>query len=114
MLKRLVFCFVALAMSLGASAGAWAKDRYALVIGNSKYQATMALPNPVRDAGAVAELLDSAGFEVTSALDLGQSGMRRAVRVLPRHVERQAQSGAREVGGRLAQGFAVIFAAPGL
>ncbi len=80
MLNRLVFAFVALAMSVCASAGAWAAERFALVIGNSQYQQIGTLPNPVRDAEAVKGLLDSAGFEVTSALDLGQSEMRDAVR----------------------------------
>jgi hypothetical protein len=61
-------------------AGAWAQDRFALVIGNSKYQAVTPLPNPIRDAEAVSAFLKSAGFDVTTAADLGQVEMRRAVR----------------------------------
>jgi uncharacterized caspase-like protein len=37
------------------------------------------LPNAVHDAAAVSDFLKSAGFDVTTALDLDQAGMRRAV-----------------------------------
>lgn len=37
MLKRLVPAFVVLAASLCLSVGAWAEDRFALVIGNGDY-----------------------------------------------------------------------------
>jgi uncharacterized caspase-like protein len=59
--------------------GASAQDRFALVIGNSNYQAVRQLPNAVHDAAAVSDFLKSAGFDVTTALDLDQAGMRRAV-----------------------------------
>jgi hypothetical protein len=77
--RLLVFALVTWA-ALGVSADAFAQNRFALVVGNSKYETITALPNPAKDAKAVGELLRSAGFEVTSAADLGQSGMRRAVR----------------------------------
>nr|WP_143019456.1 caspase family protein [Mesorhizobium qingshengii] len=38
----------------------------ALVIGESRYQSLPALPNPANDARAVAQLLGSLGFEVSS------------------------------------------------
>src|SRR3954467_11568870 len=41
--------------------------RVALVIGNSNYQSVSPLPNPVKDAGAIAELFTKAGFEVVKA-----------------------------------------------
>lgn len=80
MLNRLAVSFLALAMTVCASAGAWAAERFALVIGNSKYETIGILPNPTKDADAVTGFLDSAGFEVTSALDLGREDMTRAVR----------------------------------
>ena len=80
MLKRIGFALLALAALVGTSAGALAEGRFALVLGNSKYQAVPALPNPVRDAESVTDLLSTAGFEVSLALDFGRSDMHRAVR----------------------------------
>jgi formylglycine-generating enzyme required for sulfatase activity len=54
----------------------------ALVIGNSAYQHTRALPNPRNDAEAIAKLLrDNAFAEVTLKSDLDYRGMREAVRL---------------------------------
>src|SRR5262249_38160756 len=58
-----------------------AEKRVALVIGNSAYQNAAPLPNPVRDANAIADLLRSAGFAVVTARsDLGNLAFKRAVR----------------------------------
>ena len=65
---------------LVAPASAFAESRVALVIGNASYQRASALTNPANDARAVASLLTEAGFDVTSALDLGQPEMRNAIR----------------------------------
>src|SRR6476619_4700615 len=54
-------------------------QRMALVIGNSNYQTAPKLANPGNDAQSVAQLLNSAGFEVTQATDLSRSEMVRAV-----------------------------------
>ena len=51
------------------------EQRVALVIGNSNYQNVTQLPNPANDAKAVAELLNSAGFEVIAATDLNHNQM---------------------------------------
>ena len=51
------------------------EQRVALVIGNSNYQSAPKLANPGHDAQSVAELLNSAGFEVISATDLRQNDM---------------------------------------
>src|SRR5215813_2749572 len=51
------------------------EQRVALVIGNSKYENTVPLANPDNDAQSVAELLNSAGFEVIAATDLTQNDM---------------------------------------
>src|ERR1700724_4337389 len=51
------------------------EQRVALVIGNSNYQNVVSLPNPANDAKAVAELLNTAGFEVIAATDLNHNQM---------------------------------------
>lgn len=79
MLKRLFFVTIAFVMFCGATGSAWAKERFALVIGNSNYVSGSPLANPVRDANAFSELLQTAGFDVTSALDVGRNDLRRAV-----------------------------------
>lgn len=56
-----------------------ADQRVALVIGNSNYQTAPKLANPGNDAQSVAQLLNSAGFEVTQATDLTRSDMVRVV-----------------------------------
>ena len=76
---RFVLLATAFAGCLTASGAAIAESRLALVIGNSAYQSAPALPNPVNDAKAVTELLQSAGFEVLPGSDLTQSDMRRSI-----------------------------------
>ena len=56
-----------------------ADQRVALVIGNSNYQTAPKLTNPGNDAQSMAQLLNSAGFEVTQATDLTRSDMVRVV-----------------------------------
>lgn len=51
------------------------EQRVALVIGNANYESAPKLANPGNDAQSMAELLNSAGFEVISATDLRQSDM---------------------------------------
>jgi uncharacterized caspase-like protein len=53
--------------------------RLALVIGNSNYQTVKALPNPANDAKAVAQLLNTAGFEVVMAFDLDRDTLKQVV-----------------------------------
>lgn len=55
------------------------EQRIALVIGNSKYQNATPLPNPDNDAQSVAELLNTAGFEVIAATDVTQNDMIRVM-----------------------------------
>jgi tetratricopeptide (TPR) repeat protein len=55
--------------------------RVALVIGNSRYASAPHLPNPARDAEAVAAALRQTGFQtVTAKSDLGRDAMRDALR----------------------------------
>ncbi|MFO1109804.1 MAG: caspase family protein [Bradyrhizobium sp.] len=55
------------------------EQRVALVIGNSHYRNAPELANPDNDAEAMAQFLNKAGFEVTSAVDLTQNDMIRVV-----------------------------------
>lgn len=69
-------------LQLGAGPAA-ADKRVALVIGNSAYLNTRALPNPRNDAEAIAKLLGANGFaDVTLKADLDYRAMREAVRRL--------------------------------
>jgi tetratricopeptide (TPR) repeat protein len=64
----------------GASPAA-AGRRVALVIGNSRYASAPSLPNPRRDAEAVAAALQLSGFQtVTLKTDLGRDALRDALR----------------------------------
>src|SRR3978361_2355421 len=72
--------FLATALLL-ACQPAWAAKRVALVLGNSLYQNSAQLPNPARDAAAVAATLKEAGFDLVEArYDLAATEMRRALR----------------------------------
>jgi len=55
------------------------EPRVALVIGNSNYQSAPKLANPGHDAQSMAQLLNSAGFEVTEAVDLTRNDMVKVV-----------------------------------
>jgi hypothetical protein len=80
--------FLTLAAAIGGAAilalapcAAWAERRVALVVGNSSYSAVPQLPNPTRDANAIARLFKDAGFEtVETYLDVGNLDFKRAIR----------------------------------
>ena len=75
-----------IAVALGAMyASLWADPaladkRVALVIGNSGYQNAAALPNPMRDAQAMAARFKEGGFVVVTALDSGIVQFKRVIR----------------------------------
>jgi formylglycine-generating enzyme required for sulfatase activity len=74
----LLACIVCL-LVLGTGPGR-ADKRVALVIGNSSYQHVGLLPNPAKDADAMAALFRSTGFDaVELRIDLGIAAMRRAI-----------------------------------
>ncbi|MHA1554857.1 MAG: caspase family protein [Alphaproteobacteria bacterium] len=56
-----------------------AGGRVALVMGNSAYQATTELPNPQRDAAAIAVALEGLGFEVILSIDADRRASIRAI-----------------------------------
>jgi hypothetical protein len=80
MLRIIRSLSLALAALAASAATAAAQERFALVIGNSQYKGPAPLLNPARDAKAVGALLQEAGFEVISALDLDKAGMSMAIR----------------------------------
>src|SRR5581483_8260979 len=62
-------------VNVGNAQATGPEQRVALVIGNSNYRNVVQLPNPANDAHAVSQLLNSAGFEVIQATDLGHDEM---------------------------------------
>lgn len=76
--KILPLIGILLMLSAGA---ATAERRVALIVGNSAYKNVVQLPNPSRDATAVAALFKNAGFDVVDIkVNLGNVDMRRAMR----------------------------------
>src|SRR5579863_10669677 len=68
------------AMVLSTSA-ALADKRVALIVVNSTYQTVPQLPNPSRDASAVAKMFKDAGFDtVDLQLNIGNLDFKRAIR----------------------------------
>jgi uncharacterized caspase-like protein len=64
-----------------ASAAPTKEKRVALVVGNSAYQTVPKLPNPTRDANAVAKLFREAGFDQVDVIsDVGNLEFKRAIR----------------------------------
>ena len=74
----LFFCALALCM-FGQVAPSFADKRVALVIGNSAYQHTPALANPVNDANDIARALEAIGFDVTLKVDVEKRQMDQVV-----------------------------------
>ena len=84
MYRRTLYA-IALALSVLCSplwaGSAFAERRVALIIGNSAYQNAPPLPNPSRDARAVAAMFQKSGYDVVStAYDLGNLDFKRAIR----------------------------------
>jgi len=75
---RTLFVVIA-AASLLVPHSARGESRLALVMGQSAYRSVPALPNPVRDARAIAQALTDVGFEVTSASDLSEHQIRENI-----------------------------------
>ena len=75
-----VLTFVASsALGFASVTTAKAEQRLALVIGNSAYEKNQPLSNPQNDAQAVAQLLNTAGFEVVMAFDLSRDVMKQTI-----------------------------------
>jgi hypothetical protein len=86
--KFMTKCLVRTIAAIGAAVWlafapgvALADKRVALVVGNSNYQAVNPLPNPSRDATAIAKMFKDAGFDSVDALiDVGNLDFKRAIR----------------------------------
>jgi uncharacterized caspase-like protein len=64
-----------------ATGSAFADKRVALIVGNSTYQTVPQLPNPSRDAGAIAKMFKDAGFDTVDVrLNIGNLEFKRAIR----------------------------------
>jgi uncharacterized caspase-like protein len=70
-----------------ASAAAPSERRLALVIGNGAYRHTAPLPNPVKDAEAMASALTGLGFEVIVGMDLDHVAFGRRMQDFARRAE---------------------------
>ena len=77
-------CLLVLLVALGTlgwgNSAALAEKRVALVVGNSAYQSTTPLANPLNDARDMAVALKSVGFEVVEALDADRRKLDGALR----------------------------------
>ena len=82
---RRAACCIGLVLAVGASPAL--AERVALVIGNAEYaEETAKLTNPVRDARAMAEMLDDLGFSVTRKENTNIEEMDEAVDAFIRQV----------------------------
>ena len=80
-MRRLTTCLAIIIAICCASQSALADKRVAFVVGNSDYKNVTALPNPVNDAAAIAQMFRNASFDVVeSRRDLSNFEMRRALR----------------------------------
>lgn len=82
--RQVAWLLVVIGFVAAAAEDGLAQDekRVALVVGNSAYQYTRALPNPKNDAEAIAALLREKGFaSVELQVDLDYRAMRKAMRV---------------------------------
>ncbi|MCC6469891.1 MAG: caspase family protein [Alphaproteobacteria bacterium] len=82
--RRLLVAAIALLAVAGEAAAQAAPDRrVALVIGNGKYEAAAALPNPPNDARLIASTLKGLGFELVddaALIDLDKAKLEAAIR----------------------------------
>lgn len=69
-----------LAVSVTWSSASQAERRVALIIGNGAYKNVPSLPNPPKDATAIAALLRNLGFDVAMGTDLTQATMTDSLR----------------------------------
>src|SRR4051794_38730824 len=79
-LLRLLCIFVLMGGFAGSAWAEGAEKRIALVIGIGAYQSAPELPNPPRDARAVAQALRGAGFQVEEVIDPGNRSFATALR----------------------------------
>jgi hypothetical protein len=74
-------------LTAGLAPGLAEQRRVALVVGNSAYEATSALPNPANDARLFADLLTSQGFEVETLVDVGRAAFAQGLARFEKRIE---------------------------
>ena len=74
-----LFAAVAATLSVAVASPSFAEKRVALVVGNSAYQNTQMLANPVNDAEDMAAALKAVGFNVIMERNLTKRGMESAI-----------------------------------
>lgn len=79
-MSRMISLIVALLFQAAGAAAVNAETRVALVVGNSAYQQTTPLSNPLNDARDMSAALKSAGFSVIEALDADKRKLDGALR----------------------------------
>jgi uncharacterized caspase-like protein len=80
-MRTLLGLLIGLSIWVGSAIDASADRRVALIIGNAAYQNASQLPNPVKDAAAVAQVFRNAAFDVVEVQNnLGVNDLRRALR----------------------------------
>ena len=77
---KLLLVALSMLVSIGHATHAKADKRIALVIGNSAYEHTGKLTNPMNDATDMSAVLGRLGFEVIEGRDLDKRAMERLVR----------------------------------
>jgi len=80
-MRQLLIVLAVLILVVKVGSSAHAEARIALVIGNSAYQSTTPLANPLNDARDMAGALRAAGFSVIEALDADKRKFDGALRV---------------------------------
>jgi len=81
MIGRVIAVISGLFLLAAAVSAAQAEPRIALVLGNSNYGKEIGkLPNPVNDAGLIANALQQTGFTVIKVTDADQKQMKRAIK----------------------------------
>ncbi len=66
----------------------WAKERVALVIGNTAYETAPILPNAINDAQDIADTLDKLDFKVELKKNLNRKQMAKAISVFGEKLEK--------------------------
>jgi len=85
-MKRLILILLVFSI---ISMSALAKERVALVIGNSDYKVE-SLANPVNDARDVAKMLGNLGFDVTLKVNADQMTMELAIQAFGKKLHKNA------------------------
>ena len=78
-MQRLFSCGLAMLILAGSAAAALAQERFALLIGNSRYEVATPLRNPENDIEMMAAALEKSGFSTRKAANLDHAATLAAV-----------------------------------